>query len=328
MEVLVASPWVPAEWIKAHGLEPRGAWLALDQATDTLPLSAGVCAFAESLRRLAEGQPNRAVIFPTHCDQLRRSFDGAVDSPPDRVFQFNLPAVWQSATAIRVFKAELERLQRFLIQWGGRAPSPETLRDLIEQYRKARGILLDAAPLHSPRRMVEAVARFHWDGSVALPRETRRDHGPGSPRPVPLALVGGPLPRSQWTLLEQLERAGGSVVLNATEAGERSLWRHEPRATANEDLLEELARDYADHCVDVFQRPNTRLYCWLAERIAARRARGVILWTFVGCDLWRAEVQSMREAFDLPVLLLDADETAAGTARNAGRIEAFIESLR
>ena len=26
MELFHASPWVPAEWIKAHGIQPRGLW--------------------------------------------------------------------------------------------------------------------------------------------------------------------------------------------------------------------------------------------------------------------------------------------------------------
>ena len=74
MGVFCTSPWVPPEWIKAHGLEPRGVWLARDFACEPLPLSAGVCAFANAAVRLAERQGQSAVIFTTHCDQLRRGF--------------------------------------------------------------------------------------------------------------------------------------------------------------------------------------------------------------------------------------------------------------
>ena len=56
MEVFCTSPWVPPEWIKAHGLEPRGIWLARDFACEPLPLAAGVCAFANAAVRLAERQ--------------------------------------------------------------------------------------------------------------------------------------------------------------------------------------------------------------------------------------------------------------------------------
>jgi benzoyl-CoA reductase/2-hydroxyglutaryl-CoA dehydratase subunit BcrC/BadD/HgdB len=89
----------------------------------------------------------------------------------------------------------------------------------------------------------------------------------------------------------------------------------------------DVALGFARRVVDVYQRPNTRLYAWLAERLAARGARGIILWHYVGCDLWRAEARSLREAFDLPVLALDADETPSGRARNAGRVQAFLETL-
>ena len=89
-----------------------------------------------------------------------------------------------------------------------------------------------------------------------------------------------------------------------------------------------LTRSCLDNCVDVFQRPNTRLYAWLKERLAARQVRGIVLWHFVGCDLWRAEAQSLREAFGLPVLLLDANEAAGDALRQSTRIQAFLESLR
>jgi hypothetical protein len=137
-------------------------------------------------------------------------------------------------------------------------------------------------------------------------------------------------------LLDAIEKAGGRVVLNATEAGERSLWPTSPLdqaqpaagAPAQPDaaLLALLARGWLANCVDVFQRPNTRLYDWLRERLTARQAHGIVLWHYVGCDLWRAEAQPMRAAFGLPVLLLDADE--ATPRRNTGRLEAFLESLR
>ena len=162
-------------------------------------------------------------------------------------------------------------------------------------------------------------------------------------------------------MLDAIESAGGRVVLNATEAGERSLWSafaldqaqsvgversvYAAAASADEQtqssfvpattgkpstvstaLLAQLARGWMANWVDVFQRPNTRLYDWLRPRVTARRVRGIVLWHYVGCDLWRAEAQPLHDAFGLPVLLIDADETAS--QRNVGRLEAFLESLR
>ena len=63
MDVFLTSPWIPAEWIRAHGLQPRGIWSAENFQRGALPLSAGVCAFAEAAVRFAEVQTDSAVIF-------------------------------------------------------------------------------------------------------------------------------------------------------------------------------------------------------------------------------------------------------------------------
>jgi benzoyl-CoA reductase/2-hydroxyglutaryl-CoA dehydratase subunit BcrC/BadD/HgdB len=97
---------------------------------------------------------------------------------------------------------------------------------------------------------------------------------------------------------------------------------------ASPDPFDCLARNYFDNIVDVFQRPNTRLYAWLGERLTARGVRGIVLWLHTGCDLWRAEAQTLRETFRLPVLLLEADEALTDSAREAGRIQAFVEMLQ
>jgi hypothetical protein len=256
---------------------------------------------------------------------------------------------WQTPVAQRIYRDELERLGRFLIGLGGHAPRPEELAALISEYSRARNQLLEAAAWCPARPYAEAVARFHLDGSVSLPSDrgcpppqlapqqsesgasrltahASADASPWRADSIPLALVGGPLPQSQMSVLDAIEKAGGRVALNATEAGERSLWPPCPPDQSQPDSAALLAASWLANCVDVFQRPNTRLYDWLRPRLIARKAHGIVLWHYVGCDLWRAEAQPLREAFGLPVLLLDADETAS--QRNTGRLQAFLESLQ
>jgi len=331
MEVFYTSPWVPPEWIKAHGLEPRGIWLAKELACEPLSLAAGVCAFANAAVSLPEQQAGSAVVFTSHCDQLRRGFDSVAEAVSSRVFLFNLPVTWQTPVAQRIYLDELRRLAHFLLGLGGHAPAPRELAEIMAQYSQARSRLLEAAAWCPARSYAEAVARFHLNGSVDLPPKCR---APGTDA-VPLALVGGPLPQAQMPLLDAIDNAGGRVVLNATEAGERSLWSALPldqaqcgdaERSVNAVLPELLVRGYLANCVDVFQRPNTRLYDWLGPRLTSRGVRGIVLWHYVACDLWRAEAQPLRMAFGLPVLLLNADETAP--QRNTGRLQAFLESLR
>lgn len=331
MELFHASPWVPVEWIKAHGIEPRGLWYSDELNLGATRSSAGACAFAQAVVRFAETHPEKAVLLTTHCDQLRRGFDTFAGSQPDRAFLFNLPATWQSPVAERLYDCELERLSRFLLALGGHLPTPEALGQTIDAYAQARRTLLAQAEVCPARAYAEAIARFHWDG----PSEAMAKPCAAPDSAIPLALVGGPLPRAQWPLIEVIERTGARVVLNGTEAGERSLWmsppsqaRVAPGAAALSSMRMWLTRSYVHHCVDMFQRPNTRLYDWLKDRLAARAVRGIVLWHYVGCDLWRAEAQSLREAFGLPLLLLDAGDSTPASARDYGRVEAFVESLR
>ena len=119
-------------------------------------------------------------------------------------------------------------------------------------------------------------------------------------------------------------------MLNATEAGERSVWNTHPPGSGFPDanaLLDALAQEYLDHCVDVFQRPNTSLYEWLTRHLQIRKPRAIILWHYTGCDLWSAEAHTLRETLGLPVLLLEADHAASLTLRDRSRLEAFVESL-
>lgn len=337
MQIFFTSPWVPAEWIRAHELQPRGVWFAPDWESPSP--AAGTCAFADAALHLAERSVDSATIFTTHCDQLRRGFDAASSTEANRTFLLNLPATTGPVAPV-LFLAELERLHRFLLRLGGQPPTRSRLEQEMREYTLRRTQLLEAARACPPRAYAEALARFHWDGSVHLP-EPPPATGPQTER-VPLALLGSPLARKHWEVLDRIEAVGGTIVLNATEAGERSLWTSDlgpalagatpkPELSTEPDwrpALAALAQAYCDHCVDAYQRPNTRLYNWLQSRLSERGVRGIILWHFVGCDLWRAEAASLREAFGLPLLLLEADETAACPPRSVGRLQAFVESLR
>jgi hypothetical protein len=324
MKVFYSSPWIPAEWLEAYGGRACNVGFAEGLCRNPLPLSAGVCAFSEAVLHYAEMHPDAAMIFTTACDQMRRSFDAFAAAPGRRGFLFNLPATWQSPVARQMFCSELERLGRFLQTHGGQAPTNENLAQIIERRARAKQRLLELAPRGSGRQFVRAIGRFHWNSSI--------DISDASPAPaagsIPVAIIGGPLTASQWGVLDLIEAAGAWIVLNATETGERSLLPDFAPGELRGDPVGALVRHYFENIVDVFQRPNTRLYAWLGERLAARGARGIVLWVHTGCDLWRAEAQTLRETFRLPVLLLEADEVLTGFPREAGRIQAFVEMLR
>jgi benzoyl-CoA reductase/2-hydroxyglutaryl-CoA dehydratase subunit BcrC/BadD/HgdB len=145
---------------------------------------------------------------------------------------------------------------------------------------------------------------------------------------VPLALIGGPLCATQFQLLDVIEAAGGRVALNGAETGERSLTPSFEWDGNHDDPFTVLADGYFKNIVDVFQRPNAQLYSWMKSRLGVRRVRGIILWQYTGCDLWRAETETLRESFGLPVLTLEAGTEAKPSAREVNRIQAFLETLK
>lgn len=362
MRVFYASPWILVEWIEAHGLQPRGVWSLRELTSGPLPIAEGVCPFAEGVLRLAEANPESAMIFPTTCDQMRRGFDAVAALGRASLFLFNVPATWQTPAARRLYHAEIRRLGGFLEQLGGHTPTPAELHAVMRDFDARRAELRSFMTHGTARQIAEALASFYRNGTVvgasaepeheppAGPQQSqtgalRRSSGQQAATPpscaadeavrafvksdrVAPALVGGPVLPSQWALFETVQSAGGCIVLNASEPGGRCLLPPLPEFTDSQDPKTVLADHYFGHCVDVFQRPNTRLYDWLGPRLRSRQVRGIVLWHYTWCDLWRAEIQTLREAFRLPVFPLDADDVPNGSTRDAGRLQAFVETLR
>jgi hypothetical protein len=248
---------------------------------------------------------------------------GTTGSVP--VFLLNVPSTWESPQARRLYREELARLGRFLITCGGCEPSFEDLVSRVKQYDARRSEALLARPKMSARRWAETLVHMRSDmdsGTVVGGNDEPREG-------IPLALIGGPLPAEDDVFLDLVARAGGRIVVDASEGGERTLPAPVDERRLKEDPLDELVRMYFDTIPDVFRRPNARLYEWLDEHLAAEPVRGIILRRYPFCDLWHAELHRLREWSDVPVLDLDVVVGDEGESnRTLGRIEAFLEMLR
>jgi benzoyl-CoA reductase/2-hydroxyglutaryl-CoA dehydratase subunit BcrC/BadD/HgdB len=318
-----------------------------------LRVAAGTCAYAKKKLQFAEIHTKSAFVFATHCDQLRRAFDCIPVHASDRVFLFNLPATCQTSVARKMISAELKRLGNFLVQLGGRTPIDEALARTMADYEATRRELAAAAEWCPGSAYARALAQFHLAGSVSLPPVGMGAGSSNKRESSRLAIIGGPFGPGDWPLLDAIESLGGAIVVNATETGERTVGPPIPVRTSSassltgspaplaenvreresqraepDDRVMALAERVLERCIDVFQRPNTRLYAWLKQRLVERKVEALILWHYVGCDLWRAEAESLREAFKLPLLLLEADESGSCSPRNLGRVQAFLEALR
>jgi benzoyl-CoA reductase/2-hydroxyglutaryl-CoA dehydratase subunit BcrC/BadD/HgdB len=277
--------------------------------------------------------PAAALVLTTTCDQIR--YAAALlqhwDSLP--VFLMHVPRTWQDAAVRAFYGEELARLGRFLVACGGTAPTDEVLCETVLRYDRAR------AALRLPRCEMRAGAYALAIAAVRGSSTDRKGEGmlpfslspflPFSPSSLPLALVGGPMSRGDYELLKAVEDAGGRFVLDATEAGERTLPAvvDLPRLQANP--RDELARIYFDCIPDVFQRPNDRLFAWLRAEVARRGVRGILVRRYVWCDHWHGELPRLRDELAVPLLDWDGSGNDPRSRAGAvGRMEAFLEMLR
>lgn len=333
--VAYASPFVPPEWLAAHGVRP--VWMQPTEATGgpRAALRRGVCPFAGSvIDAVLGGDGVAAVVLATSCDQMRYAAALLARDADIPVFLMNVPSTWQTLTAADLYVDELRRLGGFLERLGGRRPDGQTLARMMQDYGRSRSQLLAARSRLSPREFAEAVVRLRGElesNGYELDNRVEGTVRTLSDRPeagIPLALLGGPMMAQGVVVYDLLEEAGGRVVLDASESGERTLPATFDPGRLAEDPFGELARAYFDHIPDVFRRPNQPLYEWFGEQIRSRGVRGIVLRRYVWCDLWHAELGRLCRWSPLPVLDLDLERVEnPRDGRMLGRLEAFLEVL-
>lgn len=325
IDVLYTSPYVPAEWITAHGLRPVRITPPADCAQGPLARQV-VCSFVRCFSSSVTSWPDAyGIIMTTTCDQMRRAFDVVTQTVKAPAFLMNVPATWQSDAANDMYLGELKRLGDFMVSLGGVAPSDEHLAEVMLRIDDARASLLAQGPRIGPRQLAQAIIEFGQTGRGELPEQADCDNLNGN---VPIALVGGPLRRDDLVLFDVVEEYGGCIALDGSETGLRGMCRHFDRRQVHSRPLEELADAYFKGILDILQRPNYRFYDWLGGECERLRVQAIIVHRHLWCDLWHAEVERIRRHIDLPVLDLDIDgEGTLDSNRTHTRIKAFMEML-
>jgi len=353
------SPLIPPEWIAAHGFEPRWLPWAREPGLIVARPGRGLCPFAGQVAdAVRAGVEVDAIVLTTTCDQMRRIADLVEREGTQPVFLANIPVTWETETSHDFYRDELQRLGRWLIALGGTAPTGSQLLSLCCRYEEARVALLAIRDGMTARQFSKAILALRsgdlatpisedqskkllageGDQSKKLPSpacRTRQDgrgagsEGEGIQLGIPLAILGGPLVSQDFDLFDLVEAAGGRVVLDATDAGPRTLPAALNRRQMDQDPLAALADAYFSAIPDVFRRPNDALYRWLAAEIDASGIRGILFRRYVWCDLWHAELFRLKEWSPVPLLEIDvAGAEGSAQCRTSGRLEAFLEMLR
>ena len=296
IDVWYTCPFVPPEWIAAHGARPR--YLRPGRVTDPSGrqvATAGVCTYARAfVAAAAQLPPGDALVMTTLCDQMRRGCELLAAERGEDVFLMNVPATWQSPAARRLYADELRRLGDFLVARGGDAPSKADLADVLRRYDESR---------------------------------RGRAPAPATGRPG-VALVGAPVMRDDFWLFDRIAAAGADVVLDATVGSELTLPAPLDRRELADDPFDELVRIYFDHIPHPARRPNSGFYQYLRDQLRQRDIRGILYVRYVWCDIWHAELRRLKDFSPVVVVDLDLSDDARAAVRAATRVEALIETLR
>ena len=322
-KIVYTCPYVPIEWVRAHGLEVMRLMLKCSGREGAVSEREGMCPFAAALAEEAiKNKEEWAIVVTTGCDQMRRIFDLIYAEFGSACFLMNVPSTWQQASAKKLYEDELKRLGRFLVGLGGEAVSNEKLSGVMEEYNTKRKELRNSRERLNSRAYSEMIAGFYRNGEIEFTKSSdREDDG------IALAVTGGPMVAEDFELFDLIEKAGGHVELDATETGERGMCGTFDEDRSRDDALGELVRAYFDEIVEVWQRPNVRLYEWLKQKLVERKVRGLIVRRYVWCDMWHGEVHRLKEELDIPVIDIDVSGQAGAYERAKSRIEAFVEML-
>lgn len=314
--VLYSSSFIPPEWLAAHGFAPRRVVPA--GVPETVP---GLCPFAAAfLQAAGEAEDVAAVVVGSECDQMRRARELLGSRAERASFLFHVPATWQTPASHRLYAEELRRLGRFLVSLGGAPPDAARLADEMRARERVRRQYLEAVASLPARRRTAARVAFCERGELPTLLPTATGSG------VPLALLGGPLLLDHLALLDLLEQAGGRVVLDGTDQGERGLPAPFDARGLAADPFAALAEAYFGAIPAAFRRPNSELYRWLERRLPESGARGLVFLHYLWCDTWQAEAARLAEWSRLPVLDLQLCDGAL-PAQSATRLAAFVEIL-
>jgi len=319
--IVYTCPYVPAEWIAAHGLHPSRVMPDSVGSVFSLAGREGVCPYVRGfIADVTKNDRAGAVVVTTVCDQMRRAFDIVTRKCELPAFLMNVPNTWQSPAAQELYADELRRLGHFLIRHGGKPPSNDALAAIMLEYDIARTSLLAAREHLSARKYAEKIAAFGRDGPDAVIQGDRGSLPPIAG--VPLAIIGGPLMKQEFRIFDTVAESGGRIVLDATETGERGMCAPLDAEGLREEPLDNLARAYFGGIADASRRPDSELYDWFEEKLTERAVQGIIFRRYVWCDMWHAQLRRLKLDIDT------GGDFESEENRTAGRIGAFLEMLQ
>lgn len=252
------------------------------------------------------------------CDMTRRLFQELGDLTGKAVFPLQLPAT-RTPEAARWFCESVENLANGLVRSGLSEGYDSRLALEWETARLKGAAVLREAALSFRVPPAELQEMFH--GFFSDNRFPSAPTGKGRPPRVRVAVTGSVMARGDDVVPHTLESLGaGYLPLGCT--GLSGL----PSTVPADGSIRELAMASFLDTRCIRNRPNSGVFRWIGDQVAAAGCHGLVLKTLSFCDLWHTEKERFR-SMTFPVLVLSSDLSPGERGRASVRLQAFVETL-
>ena len=283
------------------------------------------------------------IIGDTTCDGKKKMFELLHTYKPTHVLQ--LPQSQDAASALPLWRAELERCKGIVEEHTGTAVTPRRLGNaiaLMNRQRAARKALMDVnktvpAPL-SGALLLEILFKVGFladkHKGITLMEEIAAEAGKGHLRQTPalserrkrILLTGVPVGVGSDKVVKIVEQCGADVVAFENCSGYKQAFSVDEK----KDPMEALAEQYLATPCSVMS-PNRGRFDLLKQMVTDFSVDGVIDLTWQACHTYNVEAYQVNafieHTFGFPTLHLETDYAESDTEQLRVRIEAYLEMV-
>jgi predicted CoA-substrate-specific enzyme activase len=273
------------------------------------------------------------VVGETTCDGKKKMFERLQEFKSLHVLE--LPQKPDDEGGFIRWKGEIVKLRRRLEELTGNSISDDKLRAAIRLMNRERALRREVARLAGrgltgrevldAKSLISGIPEDLAAYELIIDQARSLDVAPAG-RPLVL-LTGVPAPHGAEKVLDIIEAAGATVVVQETCTGLKPLLED---VAETEDPLEAIARKYY-HLPCSCMTPNTRRMETIDELIEEFRPWGVIDLIWHACLTYDVESVALRRHLDakhgLPYLKIVTDYSPSDSQQLRLRIEAFIAML-
>jgi benzoyl-CoA reductase/2-hydroxyglutaryl-CoA dehydratase subunit BcrC/BadD/HgdB len=282
-------------------------------------------------------------LFIPVTDSNNRAISDTLGFHTDmNLFPYGIPHT-KDLSSFKYYLRGIERVKEKLEEITGNSISDQRLKEAIELCNREKALLRDISlmrkndpsPISGKEFAVLNHASFLFDKSVALEtleslsKELKGNGVPHKKGPR-LLFTGSTLAMGDYKVLDLIEEAGGTVVIEEFAEGLKPYWQN---VKTTGDPLEALAEAYfMERIAPAWFRPGSDRLQYLVQLAGEFNVSGVIWYQLMYRESYKIESyyfpEILKKETGLSMLTLESDYDPSETGQLRTRIETYIETLR